>query len=87
MIFLIDCNGECACDKCMIDEPNLKGSKTSVKTFPEFYYSMRGIFGYSTIYQRQDNGNKELINKIYNEDLAKQIVDLLNDGTIKLRED
>lgn len=87
MIFLIDCNGECACDKCMIDKANLEDSKTNVKTFPEFYLNNERF-----IYQRFESSEDKILivlkdTNIENcKEVGIQLVNLLNNGTIKIEE-
>lgn len=80
MIFLIDCNGECACDECMIEE------ESEVKTFPEFYAN-RGV-----VYQRVNNDNNEFLSVCIRKqgdrlEIAEQIADLLNNVNIKIKGD
>lgn len=89
MMFLIDCNGECACAECMIEEgqlSELKELESDTKLFPEFYK----LGGFSTGYiwrvrQRVDTGHREIMG-VGSEYISEQIVDLLNNGTIKVEE-
>ncbi|MBF4468834.1 MAG: hypothetical protein ISP01_05450 [Methanobrevibacter arboriphilus] len=87
-IFLIDCNGECACDECIHKDKESETieNETGVKMFPEFYTNG------NTIYQREKNHEGYAIlginkNNVNNHDeVLENICDLLNNRTLKIEE-
>ena len=89
--FLIDCNGECACEERMIEEEvleELKELKSEVKTFPEYYYKTNSdLLGEKiNIRKRIEKGSNIIIRDVSTENLAEQIVKLLNNGSIKVED-
>ncbi|MEA4956922.1 hypothetical protein SDC9_07466 [bioreactor metagenome] len=86
---VFDGNGEC--ETCMIEEDvleELKELESEVKTFPEYYYKTDiDLLGEKiNIRKRIEKGSNIIIRDVSTENLAEQIVDLLNNGSIKVED-